>query len=218
MATAVQAISSHPLLTQAVEKILREIKGLDLCVLPAAATAAEATSRPGPPRLFLLDGCALQTDLGRVASRCRADSPGSKCLALLSPSAGDHAEKIRLFYCGIDGFVELRESWQAELPRAIHSILAGHPWVPAEVLMTFVNQTKALLERQTLPGQSLTARESQVLQLLMRRLTNKEISRSLVISERTVKFHVSNILAKLNVADRNGLSPERFAVTPLAAD
>jgi DNA-binding NarL/FixJ family response regulator len=44
----------------------------------------------------------------------------------------------------------------------------------------------------------------------MRHLTNKEISRSLAISERTVKFHVSNILGKLGVEDRHGLFPETF--------
>jgi DNA-binding CsgD family transcriptional regulator len=44
----------------------------------------------------------------------------------------------------------------------------------------------------------------------MRRLTNKEISSALSISERTVKFHVSNILGKLQLQDRRGLSPDKF--------
>jgi DNA-binding CsgD family transcriptional regulator len=44
----------------------------------------------------------------------------------------------------------------------------------------------------------------------MRRLTNKEISSALGISERTVKFHVSNILGKLQLEDRRGLSPGKL--------
>jgi hypothetical protein len=44
----------------------------------------------------------------------------------------------------------------------------------------------------------------------MRRLTNKEISRVLAISERTVKFHVSHILAKFGLDDRRGLLPETY--------
>jgi hypothetical protein len=44
----------------------------------------------------------------------------------------------------------------------------------------------------------------------MRHQTNKEISRLLVISERTVKFHVSHILGKFGVADRRGLLPETY--------
>jgi DNA-binding NarL/FixJ family response regulator len=211
----IQAISSHPLLTREVERILADVRGFP--VLPAASSEVEATSRENSPRLFLLDACSLQTDLGALVHRCRARSPGSKFLALLSPANGDHAEKIRLFYCGIDGFVDLHESWQTELPLAIQSILKGQPWVPTEVLMAYVKQAKALLERQLLPGTRLTSREEQVLHLLMRHLTNKEISSTLTITERTVKFHVSNILAKLDVSGRNGLSPEKF-VMPNAAD
>jgi DNA-binding NarL/FixJ family response regulator len=69
-----------------------------------------------------------------------------------------------------------------------------------------------------LPGHSLTAREAQALQLLMRRLTNKEISSALGISERTVKYHVSNILSKLQLEDRRGLSPERLLLRLLPSE
>ncbi len=64
---------------------------------------------------------------------------------------------------------------------------------------------RMLLDRQLLPGQSLTARESQVLQLLFRRLTNKEIACDLNISERTAKFHVCNLLNKLGLESRKDL-------------
>ena len=118
---------------------------------------------------------------------------------------------MRLFSWGIDGFVELDDSWQTELPRAIHSVLEGHPWVPSEVLLGFVNRVKSLLDTQLLHNRFLTAREGQVLQFLLRRLTNKEISCTLGISERTVKYHVSNILSKLQLEDRRGLSSGKIA-------
>jgi DNA-binding NarL/FixJ family response regulator len=159
----------------------------------------------------------LRTDLGALAARCRAHSPGSKFLALLPPGDNGCAEKIRLFNWGIDGFVELHKTWQAELPQAIHSILKGQLWVPPEVLLSVVKQAKALLDSQLLHGHFLTAREGQVLQLLMRRFTNKEISSAVAISERTVKFHVSNILSKLQLDDRRSLSPEKFALKALAS-
>lgn len=211
MATAIQPISRHPLFIDAVETILAGIKDLQFHVLPAVANLGEASRSPDPPRLFILDACSLQADLGPRVSRCRANSPGSKFLALLSPMGENHAEKIRLFYWGIDGFVELHKSWQAELPLAIQSILSGNPWVPPEVLMVFVKQVKTLLDMQLQPGHRLTTREGEVLQLLMRQLSNKEISRTLIISGRTVKFHVANILAKLNIDDRSALLPEKIA-------
>jgi DNA-binding NarL/FixJ family response regulator len=166
---------------------------------------------------LLLDGCSLRTDVGRLAERCRVSSPGSKFLALLSKENGGFAEKTRLFYWGIDGFVDLHKTWQTELPLAIRAVLRGQPWVPPEILVAFVKQAKMLLEAQLLPGHSLTAREGQVLQLLMRRLTNKEVSSTLGISERTVKFHVSNILSKLQLEDRRGLRSDKLALTAFAS-
>src|SRR5258708_23094178 len=203
MAIAIQAISSHPLLTRAVEEILADIR--EYAVLPSASSKAEATSQTDFPRLFLLDACSLNTELGPLAQRCRSRLPGSKFLALVPPADSNYADEIRLFYWGIEGFVKLSETWRTELPQAICSILNGHCWLPSEVLTAFARHP------QVLPGHSLTAREGQVLRLLMRHLTNKEISKALLISERTVKFHVSHILAKLGLEDRRGLLPETLA-------
>lgn len=175
-------------------------------MLPSFSDAVEAVSRDRSPRLFLLDACSLRFDLGRLTGRCRANSPGSKFVALLAPAACTHAEEVELFEWGIDGFVELRESWNRELLQAMDAIRHGRPWVSPEVLLAFVAQTKALLDRQMMRGQFLTAREGQVLQMLMRHFTNKDISCALGISERTAKFHVSNILAKLELDDRHSLS------------
>ena len=217
MSIPIQAISSHPLFTRAVEKILSHSRNFPVRILPPALNEAEALRPPSFPRLFLLDACSLHTDLGPLAGRCRAHSPGSKFLGVFSPGSSSDAEKIRLFYWGIDGFVELHKTWQAELPQAIRSILKGQVWVPPEVLLAYVKQVKALLNAQLLPGHSLTAREAQVLQLLLRQSTNKAISSALSISERTVKFHVSNILSKLQLEDRRGLLPDKFGFSALAA-
>jgi DNA-binding NarL/FixJ family response regulator len=203
-------MSAHPLLIRAVEGVLSNLKDIPVRLLPPAQNPAEAMKQPRSPRLFLLDACSLRTDLGPLANRCRTYLPGSKFLALLPPEKSSTAEEMRLFYWGIDGFVELHKTWQAELPKAIHSVVKGQTWAPPEVLLAFVQRAKWLVDAQLLPGHSLTMRESQALQLLMRRLTNKEISRALGISERTVKYHVSNILSKLQLEDRRGLAPDNL--------
>jgi DNA-binding NarL/FixJ family response regulator len=218
VAIAIQVVSSHPLLIRAVSGIMSHVKDLSVRTLPPAFSEAEAISQSDSPRLFVLDACSLNTDLGPLAGRCRASAPGSKFLALLPPGDNGHAEKIRLFSWGIDGFVELHKTWQKEIPQAIRSILKGQLWVPPEVLLAFVKQAKALLDAQLLYGHFLTAREAEILQLLMRRLTNKEISSSLGISERTVKFHVSNILGKLQLEDRRGLSPGKLGFKIFASE
>jgi DNA-binding NarL/FixJ family response regulator len=215
---AIQVISSHPLVIRAVEKILSHAKDFPVHALLPASNDVQAAAEHDSPGLFLLDGCSLRTDLGPLAVRCRAHSPGSKVLALLPPGDNFRSEETRLFSWGLDGFVELHETWQSELPRAILSILNGQLWVSPEVLLAFVKQAKVLLDSQLLHGHFLTAREGQILQLLMRRLTNKEISSALSISERTVKFHVSNILGKLHIDDRRGLSPDKFALKALPSE
>jgi DNA-binding NarL/FixJ family response regulator len=209
MSLAIQPISEHPLLIRAVEKMLTDAK--EYPFIPSASNVDEAIRKTNFPRLFLLDACGLHTDVGPLAERCRTSSPGSKFLTLLPPSKeANYADEIRLFYWGIDGFVELSETWMAELPQAIRSVLSGQYWVRPEVLMAYVRHAQVLEQSRLLRGNSLTAREGQILRLLMRRLSNKEISSQLHISGRTVKFHVSNILAKFGLEDRRGLLPETY--------
>jgi len=110
-----------------------------------------------------------------------------------------------LFHWGIEGFVTLHEKWKREIPKATMALLLGRLWVPSEVMLAFVKQMKTLLDRQLLAGESLTTREGQVLQLLFRHLTNKEIACQLNITERTAKYHVSNLLRKLGLENRRNL-------------
>jgi DNA-binding NarL/FixJ family response regulator len=214
----IQVMSAHPLLIRAVEGVLSNLRDIPVRLLPPVQNPAEAMKHPRSPRLFLLDACSLRSDLGTVAGRCRTYLPGSKFLALLPPEKSSTAEKTRLFYWGIDGFVELHETWQVELPKAIQSLVSGQTWAPPEVMLAFVERAKWLLDAQLLPGHSLTAREGQTLQLLMRKLTNKEISGALGISERTVKYHVSNILSKLQLQDRRRLAPDNLLLKFLPSE
>jgi DNA-binding CsgD family transcriptional regulator len=205
MALALQVVSSHLLGVLDIESALSIQPALVDRLLPHAASEADALKRPNFPRLFLLDGCSLTFPLGPLSGRLRANSPGSKFLALLDPDRSGEAEMIGLFHWGIDGMLVLDKQWKTELAKAAFALLGNRMWVPAEVLLAFVKQVKILLETQLLPEESLTAREGQVLQLLFRRITNKEIAYELKISERTAKFHVSNVLNKLGFENRRDL-------------
>jgi len=208
MALALQVVSSHLLGALDIEQALSVQEGFVKLLLPHAASEAETLKRPNCPRLFLLDGCSLNLALGPLSGRLRANSAGSRFLALLPPDRSGESEMTLLFHWGIDGFVTLHKKWETELPKATMALLRGRLWAPPEVLLAFVKQMKTLLDRQLLAGQSLTAREGQVLQLLFRHLTNKEIARQLNIRERTAKFHVSNLLRKLGLENRRNLVVE----------
>lgn len=205
MALALQVVSSHLLGARDIEEALSVQEGLVKLLLPHAASETEALKRPNCPRLFVLDGCSLNLPLGPLSSRLRATSPGSKFLSLLPPDRSGESEMMLLFHWGIDGFITLQKKWKTELPKATMALLHGGLWVPSEVLLAFVKQMKAVLDTQLVAGQSLTAREGQVLQLLFRHLTNKEIAYQLNIGERTAKFHVSNVLRKLGVENRRNI-------------
>jgi len=110
-----------------------------------------------------------------------------------------------MLYLGLDGLVKVSEDLEQELASAVNTVLDGAVWAPRRLLAEYVRQTNWLRSDQFLARFSLTPRESQVLQFALRRLSNKEIGEVLRISERTVKFHISNIFDKLQVNDRQSL-------------
>lgn len=92
----------------------------------------------------------------------------------------------------------------------VHAIRTAHnqePWVPTSIqrrLHSMVSRSHSLHNsyRRSSSPPSLTQRERDVMQILLEGYSNKEIARRLVISERTVQTHLSNIFAKMNVTSR----------------
>jgi DNA-binding NarL/FixJ family response regulator len=105
---------------------------------------------------------------------------------------------------GARGYI-LKESGQNELARAIRAIASGEgifsPAIATRVL-DFFARSRDHQPPQAFP--ELTEREREVLDLIAQGLPNHEITRRLVLSPKTVRNHVSNILAKLQVHDRAG--------------
>jgi DNA-binding NarL/FixJ family response regulator len=105
---------------------------------------------------------------------------------------------------GILTYVEARE----QLPRALTQVAAGGIWVSRPVLSRFVDSILSTTQGRRLRVDSpneLSRREQEVLAGLLENLANKEVADRLHISERTVKFHVSNLLAKFGVRRRADL-------------
>ena len=94
----------------------------------------------------------------------------------------------------------LKDVAATDLARAIRGARAGQAQLHPEVARRLMQQVTS--PRKPEAGAQLTEREREVLRLLAEGRSNKEIARSLVVSERTVKGHVSNILGKLGLQDR----------------
>ncbi len=93
---------------------------------------------------------------------------------------------------GAQGYV-LNDTPQDKVLEAIHLVFAHKPYSPADI-------AARLTERRA--RSNLTAREHQVLQLVAKGLTNKEIGRAFGISDNTARNHVNSIIEKLGVSDR----------------
>lgn len=89
----------------------------------------------------------------------------------------------------------LKGASRAEIFDAVRTVHAGGSVIPPEL-------TGRVLEEMRGESEPLTPRELEVLRLISRGLTNREIAGALFVSERTVKFHVSSLLAKLGAGNR----------------
>jgi len=201
----VQLVTRHPLVAQYITQIL-SLHG-DLCPLVKQPPILSLDEIPTSscPCLFIMDTHLLALDLSSLIQTLKMRSPNGKFLALLDPRQTTSADMVRLLYLGVHGLVKDDENLPEELPLAIREILAGNLWAPSQILGLYVKSTNILLEKLYRPVRTLTPRENQILGCLIRRLTNKEIAESLGVSERTVKFHVSNTLAKLRCNNRSDL-------------
>jgi len=119
----------------------------------------------------------------------------------------DAAESYSLLQMGAKGLLSYSEA-RDQLPRALPLVAAGGFWVPRSVLSGFVDSILAGSHSRRLKADTaadLSRREQEVLNALLENLANKEIGGKLNISERTVKFHVSNLLNKFGVRRRADL-------------
>jgi DNA-binding NarL/FixJ family response regulator len=110
-------------------------------------------------------------------------------------------EILELMALGVHGYVSYSEV--GELVPAIKSVSQGQFWLKVNAIQS--RRTVGPAVGSSDVG-SLTDRERAVIVLLQRRLSNKEISTELRISESTVKFHLGNIFSKLGLRDRTSVS------------
>jgi DNA-binding NarL/FixJ family response regulator len=138
---------------------------------------------------------------GVDATRALAASvPGARVL-VMTMSTDDDAV-VAAMRAGARGFV-VKGAGRRDLVDAVRTVAEGGAVfspVVADRLAGYFSGLAAVPAREVFP--QLTEREREVLDLLARGLDNRRIARELVLSDKTVRNHVSNVLAKLEVADR----------------
>lgn len=131
----------------------------------------------------------------------RDDRREPKARVLVLTSFADDQQIIQAIRAGADGYL-LKDVSADDLTKAIRAVAKGQVQLHPDVARKLMSQMASPAPASTEPDPGLTDRELEVLQHIAKGLSNKEIAHQLVVSERTVKGHVSNILSKLNLADR----------------
>jgi DNA-binding NarL/FixJ family response regulator len=150
-------------------------------------------------RMPIMDGLQATREILRAAAS--PDRP--RVLMLTTFDLDDYV--YQALRAGASGFL-LKDATSAELINAVRVVAAGDallaPSVTRRLIADFARQPHGDPPFPTTTLGALTHRESEVLRLIARGMSNAEISDTLVIAEQTTKTHIGRILAKLNLRDR----------------
>jgi NarL family two-component system response regulator LiaR len=197
MAIRVVLADDHSVVRQG----LRMLLSLDaeLQIAGEAADGAEALrlARELRPDVVVMDIMMPRMDGIAATEAIRRELPDTEVLALTS--AADDESVVGAIRAGAIGYL-LKNSEPGDVIQAIKAAAAGQVQLSPEAATRLMRGVAPAQPADG--GEPLTERETDVLRLLARGMANKEIARELRIGEKTVKTHVSNVLAKLGVQSR----------------
>ncbi len=198
-------LSPHPLVLSEFERLLAKPQ-FRVISKQLESTLAPDLRQFEPPKaqIYVVDAHAAHQATGVLLSNLLERHPTARLIVV--GEKHNEAESYALLRTGVKGlltYVEAREQLACALPL----VASGGFWVPRQLLSGFVDSILAGQGRRlkTDSVANLSRREQEVLDSLLENLSNKEIASKLNIAERTVKFHVSNLLSKFGVRRRADL-------------
>jgi DNA-binding NarL/FixJ family response regulator len=192
-------VDDHAIVRQGIRSILE--RHPQMCVVGEAATSREAMAvvSGSGPRIVLLDlklSASSDTEGLELCQKLTSTYPHTAVLVLTT--LVDDQLVVRAIRSGASGYV-VKDVETRELVSAIQAVSQGESAFDSRSAAAMVRSINA---RSPLESKQLTDREREVLSLLARGLSNRDIGHRLYISETTAKFHVGNIIHKLDVSRR----------------
>jgi NarL family two-component system response regulator LiaR len=195
---SVMLIDDHRVVRQGLSDFL-ELQA-DIEIVGEAASGEEGVqlARELLPDVVLMDLVMPGIDGVETTRRLKAVSPSTRVIVLTS--FADDDKVFPAIKAGAISYL-LKDISPEDLAHAIRAAQRNeavlHPEVAAKLMQEF-----SVPRPNEAPVEQLTPREMDVLRLIAKGKSNKEIADALIVSEKTIKTHVSNILSKLHLADR----------------
>ena len=202
---AVCLLSGHPVALEGFERVLASLEcSVQSVKLESQVPFDVAELKIPAVPIYVVDSMSSSRATEALVMAIREQIEQAKVLVLAD--SFDEATSFTLLRLGVKGMIRYAET-DTQLPRAVRSISDGGYWVSRALLSRFVDLMlgEIRVPPELNPPAGLSPREREVLDALLKNLANKEIGDRLNISERTVKFHVSNLLQKFGVQRRADL-------------
>lgn len=196
MTIRIVLVDDHPVVRAGLQALIESQE--DLTVVGEAEgldTALEAV-RTQRPDVVLMDLSLGESTVGGTEITARLRSLPEPPEVLVLTTYDTESDILRTLESGARGYL-LKDAPPAELFAGIRATARGETVLAAPVAATLVRRT-------TSHAPTITQREVEVLELLSRGLSNKEMARDLFVSEATVKSHLSHVYVKLGVDTRAG--------------
>lgn len=201
----VAIVDAHPIVRAGLHRAFNRKSGIAVVSEGSNAEEALAIALEHSPDVILLD-TGLPGDGIAAAREIRKQIPIVRVVMLTDSESEDHLSAA--LECGVSGYI-LKKVALEDLVRTLHQIHAGEVCISS-------NLAGQVLRRRVLgsPGRTRTTdtlkqllpQELEIVRLVSQELSNKEIARSLDISERTVKWSLTRIMRKLKVRNRIGVA------------
>ena len=195
----VMLVDDHAIVRSGVAAYLSAQKDIEVVGEAASGKEAVELAEELAPDVVLMDLLMPQMDGVEATWRVRRISPRSQVIVLTSYHEDTHI--FPAIKAGALSYL-LKDIEPHELAEAIRSAARGEATVNPKVASRMMAELRGEHDQSINSYSALTEREQEVLRRIADGLSNAEIAETLVISEKTVKSHVSNILNKLHLSDR----------------
>jgi len=211
VSVTVMVVDDHPIWREGVARDLGA-RGLDVVATAADAGAAVRIAPAVRPDVVLMDLNLGETSGVDAIAGILAALPDTRVLVL--SASGEHADVLEALKAGATGYL-VKSASADELVDAVHRTADGVPvFTPGLAGLVLGEYRRLAGTDPAVPA--LTERETEVLRLVAKGLTAKQIGERLVVSHRTVESHVQNTLRKLQLHNRSQLV--RYAIEQGLAD